>query len=206
MSTDLYPALVQAPEDGQPLVFAFHGTGGDEHQLFELARQLVPGGGIVSPRGDVSERGAARFFRRTGEGVYDMDDLARATSKMITFVQAHCAAHPESSAYAFGYSNGANILAAVLLKRPDLFERTGLLHPLVTWQPGEQPGLAGRKVLVTAGKRDPITPWPQSEAFLAWLQSQGADVSTDVHDGGHELRNSEITALTTLLRGSAPSG
>ena len=63
---------------GGPLLFAFHGTGGDENQFVSLGRDLVPGATIVSPRGDVSEFGAARFFRRTGEGVYDMDDLARA--------------------------------------------------------------------------------------------------------------------------------
>ena len=43
-----------------------------------LGRDLMPGATIVAPRGDVSEHGAARFFRRTGEGVYDMADLARA--------------------------------------------------------------------------------------------------------------------------------
>ncbi len=53
----------------------FHGTGGDENQFFGLAEQLLPEATIVSPRGDVSEYGAARFFRRTGEGVYDMEDL-----------------------------------------------------------------------------------------------------------------------------------
>lgn len=199
MSKDLYTALVKAPEARNPLVFPFHGTGGDEHQLFELAGQLVPGAGIVSPRGDVSEMGAARFFRRTGEGVYDMDDLARATDKMIAFIEAHRTVHPSSPVYAFGYSNGANILAAVLLKRPELFDRTALLHPLVTWEPDDQPGLAGRKILVTAGKRDPITPWPQSQSLIAWLKAADADVATDVHDGGHELRNSELTALATLF-------
>lgn len=201
MSTDLYPALYSAPDANKPLVFAFHGTGGDEHQLFDLTKQLVPGAGVISPRGDVSEMGAARFFRRTGEGVYDMADLARATDKMIAFIEAHREAHPGRPVYGFGYSNGANILASVFLKRPDLFDRVGLLHPLVTWQPDPNPALAGRKVLVTAGRRDPITPWQMSEQFITWLGDQGADVATDVHDGGHELRNSELMAVASLFNG-----
>jgi phospholipase/carboxylesterase len=203
MSQDLYQALVKAPEPERPLVFAFHGTGGNEHQLFDLAAQLVPGAGVISPRGDVSEMGAARFFRRTGEGVYDMDDLARATDKMIAFVEAHREAHPGRPVYAFGYSNGANILAAVLLKRPDLFDRVGLLHPLITWEPDEQPGLVGRRVLVTAGERDPITPLPMSRHFIAWLEAAGAHVMTEIHDGGHELRQSELEALAVLFRQDA---
>lgn len=200
MSADLYPAVVQAPDAGQPLVFAFHGTGGDEHQLFETARQLVPGGGVVSPRGDVIEGGAARFFRRSGAQDYDQDDLARATDKMVAFVAAHRAMHRTSPAYAFGYSNGANILAAVILMRPDLFERVGLLHPYVTWRPDRRPDLVGRRLLVTAGRRDTIAPWSDTQTLIAWLEATRAQVGTEVHDGGHELRNSELTALAGVFQ------
>lgn len=198
-TTSSYLAQVTAPDPGRPLVFAFHGTGGDEHQFFDLAGQLVPGAGVVSPRGDVSEMGAARFFRRTGEGVYDMDDLARARDKMIAFVQSHREDHPDSPVYAFGYSNGANILAAMFLQRPDLFDRVGLLHPLVTWDPVTTPALRDRSVLITAGRRDPITPWPMSEGLIAWLKSQGANVRAEVHEGGHELRQTEIDALASFF-------
>ena len=55
---------------------------------------MLPDAGVVSPRGDVSELGAARFFRRTGEGVYDMANLARATAKMASFVDGIKAQHP----------------------------------------------------------------------------------------------------------------
>lgn len=206
MSTDLYQAQVSAPDAGRPLVFAFHGTGGDEHQLFGLAGQLVPGAGVVSPRGDVSEDGMTRFFKRTGEGVYDMHDLARATAKMTALIEAYSARHPDAPVYAFGYSNGANILASVFFKRPDLFDRTALLHPLVTWQPESNAALSGRNVLISAGTRDPITPWAMSEQLINWLSVQGAKVATDIHDGGHELRNSEVAALSTLFKEGPTSG
>lgn len=198
MALTSYPALTHAPQNGAPLTFAFHGTGGDEHQFFDLARQLVPGGGVVSMRGDVSEGGAARFFRRTGEGVYDMDDLAQRTKRMAAFVAAHKAAHPAAPVYGFGYSNGANILASVLMARPDLFDRVALLHPLIPWTPAPV-DLNGRSVLITAGRRDLICPWPLSAALIDWVGRQGAAVTTHVHDGGHELRQAEIQALSALL-------
>ena len=198
--TELYEGLATAPQPGKPLIFAFHGTGGDERQFFGFAQDLVPGAGVVSPRGDVSEMGAARFFRRTGEGVYDMDDLARATDKMARYVAAHRAAHPDSPVYAFGYSNGANILASVAMAAPDLFDRIGLLHPLIPWDPAPVPELAGRDVLVTAGRRDPITPWAMSERLVAWFEAQGARVTTEVHEGGHELRQGEVDALAAFLK------
>ena len=199
MSLDAYPALTRAPEPGAPLIFAFHGTGGGEDQLFALARQIAPSAGIVAPRGDVSERGAARFFRRTGEGVYDMADLARAQQKMAGFVAAHKALHPGAPAMAFGYSNGANILAALLLEGPQLFARAALLHPLIPWAPAPNPALAALPVLITAGARDPICPLPLTEALIAHLTAQGAQVTAEVHPGGHELREGELQALARFL-------
>jgi len=199
VTSETYHALTKAPEPGAPLIFAFHGTGGDEHQFFDLAQQLSPRAGVVSPRGDVSERGAARFFRRTGEGVYDMDDLARRTKAMAAFIAAHKAQHPDAPVYGFGYSNGANILASVAMAHPDLFARIGLLHPLIPWEPKPAPQLVGKRVLITAGKRDPICPWPLSQRLIDWFAAQGSEVSTHVHEGGHELRQPEVAALQTLL-------
>ena len=143
--------------------------------------------------------GAARFFRRRGEGVYDMEDLAARTEKMAGFVEAHRQANPGAPVYGFGYSNGANILAAVTLRHPELFDRIGLLHPLIPWKPEPVPAVSGRKVLITAGRRDPICPWPLSEALIDWFAAQGAAVETHIHEGGHELRPAEIDAVARLL-------
>lgn len=202
MSTDLYQALTTTPGAGAPLLFALHGTGGDERQFFGVAQQIVPEAGVISPRGDVDEMGALRFFRRTGEGIYDMDDLARRTEKMVTYAAAWKAKYPGRPVYAFGYSNGANILASVVMARPDLFDRVGLMHPLIPWVPDPCAGLDGRKVLITAGTRDPICPLPMSESLIQWFRDQGAEVITDVHEGGHELRQSELQALSTFLTAS----
>jgi phospholipase/carboxylesterase len=206
MTTDTYHALTKTGTPGAPLVFAFHGTGGDERQFFGLAEQILPEASVVSPRGDVSEMGAARFFRRTGEGVYDMADLARATEAMAAFVAQHKAAHPGAPVYGFGYSNGANILASVVMAQPDLFDRVALLHPLIPWQPAPAPALKGRQVLITAGQQDPICPWPLSKALMNWVQDQGAELRSDIHSGGHELRQTEIEALADFLRAPVPAG
>ncbi len=178
-----------------PLFLTFHGTGGNEHQFHDFAKALVAGAHVVSPRGDVSEGGALRYFRRTGEGVYDMDDLARRTAAMGDFIAAEKAQTGAVRVIGLGYSNGANILASVAFSRPDLVDDLILLHPLIPFTPAPQPGLAGRRVLITAGRRDPICPAPLTQGLADWLGAQGAKVTLEWHPGGHEIAQSEGVAI-----------
>jgi phospholipase/carboxylesterase len=198
-----YHALITPPKGLAPLVFAFHGTGGDETQFTALVYDMIPDAGLVAPRGDVSEGGANRYFQRTAEGVYDMADLARRTAAMATFVSGVRAAHPGRAAFALGYSNGANILAAMTFQHADLFDRIALLHPLIPWQPAPNPGLAGRSVLITAGRHDRVAPLGLTEALVGYYRAQGAAVISEVHDGGHDIRPPEIAALTRFLSDDA---
>lgn len=191
--------VARRTEGGPLLALTFHGTGGDESQFHDLARDLLPGATIVSPRGDVSEMGALRYFRRTGEGVYDMADLARRTEAMGAFVADERRKAGASRVLALGYSNGANILAAVAMRQPELVDDLVLLHPLIPWDPEPQPGLSGRRVLITAGRRDPICPAPMTERFANWLRTQGADVTLAWHPGGHEIARTEIDAIRDFL-------
>lgn len=206
MSTTAYVHKVLPGSPEGPLLFTFHGTGGDENQFPGLARDLLPQATIVSPRGDVSEHGAARFFRRTGEGVYDMADLARATEKMVGFVRAHVEAAKPSAVFGLGYSNGANILASVIFAEPALFDRSVLMHPLIPFEPVVNGSLAGKHVLVTAGRRDPICPPDLTARLVTYLQKDGADTVLEWHEGGHEIRESEIDAARRFLAASWAAG
>lgn len=180
---------------GDALLLTFHGTGGSERQFHDLGPRLMPGAHVVSPRGEVSEGGALRFFRRTGEGVYDMADLAARTAAMGEFVAGEVARTGATRVVGLGYSNGANILASVLFARPELFSMAVLLHPLIPFVPPDQPGLAGRRVLITAGRRDPICPPALTQGLADWLSGQGAEVGLHWHEGGHEVAASEWGAV-----------
>lgn len=186
---------------GAPLVFTFHGTGGSEAQFHDFPRQILPGAHVISPRGDVSEMGALRYFRRKAEGVYDMEDLAARAERMAAFIAAHKARIGAERVIGLGYSNGANIMAAVAFKHPDLFTDMALLHALIPWTPEPQPGLAGTRVLLAAGQRDPICPASQTQTLIDWFDTQGADVTTRWHPGGHEIAQPEIDALARFLAG-----
>ena len=194
-----YQAARTQGTPGAPLIFTFHGTGGDETQFHQLAAELIPGASVVSPRGDVSERGMNRFFRRTGEGVYDMEDLARRTAAMAAFLAAEKDASGAGRVIGLGYSNGANILAAVALAHPGIVDEYILMHPLIPWTPDAQPGLAGRRVLITAGRRDPICPAPLTEDLIRYFSDESVDLSAVWHDGGHEIRQEELIAAQEFL-------
>lgn len=195
-----YIHLETSGAQGAPLVVTFHGTGGDETQFHDLARQLVPDAHVVSPRGDVSEHGMARFFRRTGEGVYDMDDLTTRREAMVVFLRSKITETGADRVIALGYSNGANIATAVALAHPEIFTDVIAMHPLIPWTPDPQPGLKDTRWLVTAGERDPICPAPLTRDLLGYLSDQGATASEHWHPGGHELVQSEVAAIQTFLK------
>ncbi|AYG67098.1 MULTISPECIES: alpha/beta hydrolase [unclassified Rhizobium] len=199
MTNTNYLHRLKAGAAGKPIFFTFHGTGGDENQFFDFAARLLPDATIVSPRGDVSEYGAARFFRRTGEGVYDMADLARATEKMAAYVSELAAEYGASQVLGLGFSNGANILANVLIEHGDLFDAAVLMHPLIPFQPKDNSRLAGRRVLITAGERDPISHAPVTQALADYFARQDAEVTLEWHAGGHDIRPNEIEAISKFL-------
>lgn len=189
-----YVHRLHAGAPGKPILLVLHGTGGDENQFFDFGRRLLPDATILSPRGDVSEYGAARFFRRTGEGVYNMPDLSRATEKMAAYVKAFAGEYRASEIFGLGFSNGANILANVLIEK-GIFDAAVLMHPLIPFQPEAQSTLVGRRVLITAGQRDPIAPVPMTEALSEHLKKRGAEVKTVWHPGGHDIAPLEINAI-----------
>lgn len=198
MSEYIYRQRDGAEADA-PALFLFHGTGGDENQFFELGQHLLPGARLVAPRGDVSEGGATRYFKRTGEGVYDMADLARAVQKMAGFVKDRIGERRPSEVVGLGYSNGANILASVAFERPELFDKLVLMHPLIPFAPNDAGGLAGREVLITAGRRDPMCPASETQRLADYFTRQGAQVTLHWHEGGHELRQEELAAVQLFL-------
>ena len=103
-----------------------------------------------------------------------------------------------------GYSNGANILASVMFENPDIFDEVVLMHPLIPWTPAGNPALARVRALITAGRRDPICPSAQTEALTDYLRKQGARVDIAWHEGGHEIRPSEIDAAAKAFGARGP--
>jgi phospholipase/carboxylesterase len=203
MSRDNYILREERGAKGAPLLLLFHGTGGDENNLVRLGQQLLPHAHIVSPRGDVSEGGALRFFRRTAEGQYDMADLAHRVERMTAFVSAAKAEHGAPRTVALGYSNGANIIAAVQFADPSVFDAAALMHPLIPFAPAKA-DFTGKRVLITAGRHDPICPPVATETLAAYYRDNGAALDLFWHQGGHEIGPGEVNAVAKFFNPATP--
>ena len=181
-----------------------HGTGGDEHDLVGLGRQLAPGAGLLSPRGKVLENGMPRFFRRLAVGQLDIPDLLARTADLAEFVSAATAAYERDPqrVVAVGLSNGANIAVSLLLRHPDLLRAAGLLRPMLPYEPEQQPDLAGTDALIAAGERDPYSSPDQVRRLGEILSGGGARVTTNVEPGaGHGLTQNDLRRLADWLAG-----
>ena len=199
MSEEPYSFASVKGAPGGPLVFAFHGTGGDENQLVPLATGLVPSATVVSPRGDVSEFGALRFFRRTGEGVYDMADLARRTEAMGRFVAAHAGRGAARPVIGIGYSNGANIAWSLLLKEPAALAGAVLLRAMLPFDPRPLPSLNRLPVLLIAGRYDELIPVAHAGLLADLLREAGAEIDYKVLEAGHRLTQDDLQLATQWL-------
>lgn len=179
---------------GVPPLLLLHGTGGNEDDLMPFGAALVPGAPLLSPRGKVLENGMPRFFRRLAEGVFDLEDLRFRAGELADFVEgARRAYHLGPLApWAVGFSNGANIAAAVLLLRPGTLGGALLLRPMIPLVPDPLPDLAGIPVEIVAGRADPIVAPEQSEALAALLRGSGARVQLDWLPSGHGLSRADL--------------
>src|SRR4029079_8488318 len=110
-----------------------HGTGGTEQDLLPIGNALLPGAGVLSPRGKVLENGMPRFFRRLAEGVFDFDDLARQTEDLAQFIAAASAGYGFASrrTVATGFSNGANIASSLVFAKPGVLAAAILFRAMV---------------------------------------------------------------------------
>src|SRR5918997_4917090 len=143
--------FLPATAPGRPPILLLHGTGGDENDLLPLGQAVAPGAALLSPRGRVLEGGMPRFFRRLAEGVFDEEDVRRRAHELADFVQNARDAYGLDTPIALGFSNGANIAAAVLQLRPEVLAGAVLLRAMVPLKNVPNANLDGKPVLILSG-------------------------------------------------------
>ena len=170
-----------------------HGTGGDENDLIGIGQAVAPGAAMLSPRGNVLENGAPRFFKRLAEGVFDREEVRSRAEELSRFIRAAISKYgfnPER-VFALGYSNGANVASTVMFIEPGLFRGAIMFRPMVVFEPDEHPDLSGAGIFISAGRLDPIVPTKSVERLAELFEASRAEVTLKWQQAGHNLLPSE---------------
>jgi phospholipase/carboxylesterase len=185
------PAKDSASSD---TLIVLHGTGGDENGLIEIGQAIAPGAAIVSPRGNVLEKGAPRFFKRIAEGVFDPKEVRSRAVELARFIRAAVVAYRLDSTrvFALGYSNGANIASTVMFVEPGILQGAVLFRPMLVYEPTETPDLSGSAVFISAGRMDPIVPAASVERLVELFDSARSEVTLKWQLAGHSLVPGEV--------------
>jgi len=186
----------------RPLLL-LHGTGGNEDDLVPLAEMIAAGSPMLSPRGKVIENGMPRFFRRLAEGVFDEEDVRRRALELARFVEEARTNYGIPAPLALGYSNGANIAAAVLLLSPSVLSGAVLLRAMVPFAHPPHAKLQKTPVLILSGAADPIIPAANASRLASILKDAGAVVDHRTLRVGHELSPIDVKITRAWLESHA---
>ncbi len=178
----------------EKVLLLLHGTGGTEQDLLPIARMIDPKASVLSVRGNVSENGMARYFKRIREGVFDEEDLIERTEELNQFIMEASQKYTfdRDQVIAVGYSNGANIAGSLLFHYKDSLKGAVLFHPMVPRRGKELPEQSGLPVFIGAGENDPICPAQETFDLKALLSDAGADVTDHWEKMGHQLTENEV--------------
>lgn len=197
-----WPHVFSPGEAGAPVLLMLHGTGGNEHEIASLAAELHRGAGVLAPRGQVQEHGMLRWFRRHGEGVFDVDDVIARATELAAFLNAAREHYNLGNrpVMAVGFSNGANIALATAMLQPQTLDRVIAFSGMYPFADRESPAdLAGSRLLILNGEADPMAPLDSVSTLIAALHQNGADVEQVLRPGGHGIAHTDLEAAKEWL-------
>jgi predicted esterase len=156
---------------------------------------LAPGAAFLSPRGNVVQNGMHRFFSFPGPDGFDREELIERAGDLAEWIGGMCDQYgiDASRLYALGYSNGANIAAALMLLHPGTLAGACLFRSRALAVPAVLPALNGAPVVISAGQTDHLIPASDSERLGRLLSEAGAKVDFVLQNAGHDLTPADFS-------------
>lgn len=184
--------------DGSVIVL-LHGTGGSEADLMPLARRIAPRATLLGVRGRSTEEGINRWFRRYDAVTYDQADIRAEADAFAGFMEGAVQSYGLDTGRIsyLGYSNGANLLGAIMLLHPGLVSRAILLRGINVLEDMPAPDLVGTEVLLLSGARDPFA--RMAPALEVALRGAGAALDARSLPAGHELGTGDLEVAKAWL-------
>ncbi|MDH6234469.1 phospholipase/carboxylesterase [Mesorhizobium soli] len=203
-----FTVLVKRPENpsAETLVL-LHGSGGDETTLMSLASRMAPRAVLMGVRGRVVQDGKKRWYKRITPTQFDQNDIRGEANAFANFLAGMVKVKKLDLDHTtfLGYSNGANLLAALSVLHPGLIERAILLRPMSVLDKVPEVSLSGTRFLVVAGGADQ-TYAPLAPALEAMLRDHGARLEVRTIKADHGLGDEDVKVVGDwLARASAVS-
>lgn len=196
----MYNFIYNEGKAGEPVIVLLHGTGADENNLIPVSDALAPDATVLSIRGNVSENGMNRYFKRHGEGHYDVEDLNKRGKELYDFIEQKAEEYNFAleDVILFGFSNGSNIGINMLLLEKAKFNKAMLFAPMYPVEIEAGPDLSDAKILLSMGENDPIVPKEESDRVIEIFKSRGAKVD-QVWVNSHEINEKNLIAAKQWL-------
>lgn len=197
----LFNFVMRRPSEatGETLIL-LHGSGGDETTLMPLASRIAPHSVLMGVAGRITQEGKKRWYERITPVTFVQEDIRAEADAFADFiVKAVKAEKIDLGRTTFvGYSNGANLLAALALLHPGLVERAVLLRPMPVLESVPASDLARTRILTVVGASD-ATYAPFGPALQEMLRGRGAKVDARLVERGHGLGDEDVRAVAEWL-------
>lgn len=178
------------------IIVLLHGSGGDETTLFSFARPVWPRATLVGIRGRLVQKGETRWFRKISPTEFDQKDVVREADDFVKFLEGlgEDDDYDLSRITFVGYSNGANLLAVIIMRHPDLVRRAILMRSMPVLDNMPHENLSRTRVLTISGKKDNLYS-PFAPALSALLRENGAKVESHMVEGDHMIGKDDADVI-----------
>lgn len=192
--------IVKPEHPSGRVMVLMHGSGGDETTLVSLASRIAPDATLIGVRGRVVQDGVKRWYKRVTPTEFDQQDVkseSRAFADFISKTAKDLNLDLTAATY-LGYSNGANLIAALTQLHPGLVRNAVLLRPMTVLNEAPTVDLSNSRFLTIAGEDDKLY-YPFASRLEERLRSCGANVDAHVIDSGHNIGDEDIRIVAEWL-------
>jgi len=182
-------------------VILLHGSGANETTMMPFARPIWPRATLVGIRGRIMQGNERRWYHKITPTVFNQQEAEQEAEQLARFViDLSAKKHYKQQKLIFvGYSNGANILAVMAMKYPQLVQRAILLRPMPVLDPMPQGDLHNLRILTLSGARDKLYGGFAEPLYRALLQG-GAHVTSYRIAATHMIGREDARLITRWLK------
>lgn len=181
-------------------IFLLHGSGGDETTLAKLAASIAPDATLIGIRGRVVQNGIKRWYKRITATEFDQQDVRAEADAFAAFLSQFSKDKgiDLSSATFLGYSNGANLIAALTQLHPGIVRTAVLLRAMPVLSDASKVDLSSTRVLTIAGEKDKLY-FPYAPALAKRLSEFGARVDARTIGSDHGIGDADVRIVAEWL-------